>query len=45
MKRLRLYLDTTIWNYPFADDTPEKKAHTLDFFQRVRWGSFDVFAS
>ena len=45
MKRLRLYLDTTVWNFPFADDAPEKQADTLDFFQRVRYGTFEIFTS
>jgi hypothetical protein len=45
MKRLRLYLDTTILNFPFTEDAPEKKAHTLDFFQKIRWGSYEIYAS
>jgi hypothetical protein len=45
MKRLRLYLDTTVWNFPFADDAPEKQGHTLDFFQRVRYGIFEIYTS
>lgn len=27
MKKLKLYLDTSVWNYAFADDAPEKKEH------------------
>jgi len=45
MKRLRLYLDTTVRNFPFADDAPEKQAHTLDFFQRIRYGVFEIYTS
>ena len=45
MKKLKLYLDTTIWNFSFADDAPQYKSATLEFFQQVRWKKFDVFAS
>jgi len=45
MKKLKLYLDTTIWNFPFADDAPERQAITIEFFKQVRWGRFEVFAS
>lgn len=45
MKRLRLYLDTTIWNFAFADDVPDYKKDTLEFFGKVRMGLFEVFTS
>jgi hypothetical protein len=45
MKRLRLYLDTTVWNFPFSNQAPEYREATLEFFQRVRWGFYDVFFS
>jgi predicted nucleic acid-binding protein len=45
MKKLRLYLDTTIWNFPFVDDSPEHRAETLEFFQKTRLGLFDLFYS
>jgi predicted nucleic acid-binding protein len=45
MKKLKLYLDTTVWNYTFADDSPQHQAETLEFFQRVRMGLYDVFYS
>lgn len=45
MKPLRIYLDTTIWNFSFADDSPERKAVTLEFFKQVKWGRFEIFAS
>lgn len=25
MRKLKLYLDTSVWNFVFADDAPEKK--------------------
>jgi hypothetical protein len=45
MKKLKLYLDTTIWNFPFADDAPERQAITIEFFKQVKWGRFEVFGS
>jgi predicted nucleic acid-binding protein len=45
MKKLKLYLDTTIWNFSFADDAPQYKSATLEFFKQVKWGRFEVFAS
>jgi hypothetical protein len=31
MKRLQLYLETSVWNFFFADDAPEKKEITVAF--------------
>jgi len=31
MRKLKVYLDTTIINFLFADDAPEKKEVTEDF--------------
>jgi predicted nucleic acid-binding protein len=46
MKKLRLYLDTSIINFVFADDSPEKKAITKDFFENyVKQNIFEVFIS
>lgn len=43
MKKLRLYLDTTILNFLFADDSPEECRLTQKFFRQIK--SFDVFIS
>ena len=45
MKRLKLYLDTTVWNFAFADDAPQYTEATLEFFKLVRWGRFDIYTS
>ena len=34
MKRLKLYLETSVWNFYFADDAPEKRAETLRLFKK-----------
>jgi rRNA-processing protein FCF1 len=46
MKKLRLYLDTSTINFIFADDAPEKKEITIDFFDNyVKQNKFEVFVS
>ncbi len=45
MKRLKLYLETSVWNFFFADDAPEKKEITHAFFSRVKNGSYDIYIS
>jgi predicted nucleic acid-binding protein len=45
MKRLRLYLDTTIWNFAFSEQAPDYKKATLEFFQRIQWGYYEVYFS
>lgn len=44
--KLRVYLDTSIINFLFADDAPEKMEITKDFFHtHVRLGIVDVYIS
>ena len=43
MKKLRLYLDTTILNFLFAEDSPEERRLTQKFFKQIE--NFDVFVS
>jgi len=35
MRRLKLYLDTSVWSFFYADDAPEKKEITKRFFKSV----------
>lgn len=46
MHKTRIYLDTSVINFLYADDAPEKKAITEEFFEKyVRLGVYDVFVS
>jgi predicted nucleic acid-binding protein len=45
MKKLRLYIETSVWNFCFADDAPEKKDITLKFFEKVKSGDYEIFVS
>jgi predicted nucleic acid-binding protein len=44
MTKSTIYLDTSVINFLFADDAPEKKEITVDFFENfVRLGLYDTF--
>ncbi len=44
-KLKKLYLETSAWNFYFADDAPEKQAATLQFFEQVKQGAYEIFIS
>jgi len=35
-----VYLETTIFNFPFADDAPQYRDDTLQLFREIRAGKF-----
>lgn len=43
MRKLKLYLDTSIFNFMFADDVPELKKITEDFFENIE--KYDIYIS
>jgi len=46
MRKLKLYLDTSVINFLFADDVPEFKKITEEFFEIVKIGKgFEVYIS
>ncbi|MEK7846508.1 MAG: hypothetical protein AAB257_06050, partial [Nitrospinota bacterium] len=46
MRKLKLYLDTSVLNFLFADDVPEFKKITEEFFEIVKIGKrFEVYIS
>ncbi len=46
MIKSTIYLDTSTINFLFADDAPEKKEITVDFFENfVRLGIYDTFVT
>ena len=44
-RKLRLYLDTSVWSFAFAEDAPDYRRDTIDFFEVARRGRFEMFAS
>lgn len=45
MKKLRIYLDTSVVNYLYADDTPEKRDATWAFFDRAERQDISLYFS
>ena len=45
MKKLKIYLDTSVINFLFADDVPEFKKITEEFFEHVKEQRYHVFIS
>ena len=46
MKKVRIYLDTSVINFLFADDAPEQQQATVTFFENfVKPGLYDVYVS
>jgi hypothetical protein len=40
-----IYLETTIFNFPFADDAPQYQADTKRLFAEIKSGKFQPFTS
>lgn len=38
MKKPQLYIETSVWNFYFADDAPEKREITKTFFDKISHG-------
>ena len=45
MRIPQIYLETTIFNFPFADDAPNYQADTLKLFEEIRAGKFKPYTS
>jgi predicted nucleic acid-binding protein len=45
MDKPKIYLETTIFNFPFADDAPDLKADTLKLFEEIKAGKYDPYTS
>jgi len=45
MNKPKIYLETTIFNFPFVDDAPELKADTLKLFDEIMAGKYEPFTS
>ena len=40
-----IYLETTIFNFPFVDDAPQYKADTIKLFEEIKVGKFKPYTS
>ena len=45
MRTPKIYLETTIFNFYFADDSPDKKQDTLKLFEEIQQGKYEPYAS
>lgn len=45
IKKLSLYLETSVWNFIYADDAPEKQKATKLLFEEIKDCRYDVFIS
>ena len=45
MKKLKLYLDTSVISHLHAPDTPDKMADTLLLWEEIQAGLYDVYVS
>lgn len=45
MRTPKVYLETTIFNFTFADDAPEKKRDTLKLFAEIKEGRYEPYTS
>ena len=40
-----VYLETTVFNFYFADDSPEKRRDTLKLFEEIKEGRYEPYTS
>ena len=45
MKKLKLYIETSVWNFLFAEDAPDKQRETSRFFEEIHSGDYELFIS
>lgn len=45
MKKLKIYLDTSVISYLFAEDTPDKMKYTLDLWEDIKNNKYNVIIS
>jgi len=45
MRIQKIYLETTVFNFYFADDAPDKRADTLRLFEEISQGKYEPYTS
>ena len=45
MRIPKIYLETSVFNFVFADDAPDKRDDTLRLFEDIKAGKFEPFTS
>ena len=44
-RKPKVYIETSIFNFVFADDAPDKREDTLALFREIGQGKYDAFTS
>ncbi len=45
LRAQRMFIETSVFNFVFADDAPEKRSDTLTLFQEIRQGKYIPYTS
>jgi predicted nucleic acid-binding protein len=45
MRILCIYLETSVFNFVFADDAPDKRRDTLKLFEEIKQGKYEPYTS
>lgn len=45
MQKFHIYIETSVWSFVFAEDTPEYQADTLAFFELCKKRAFEPYIS
>jgi predicted nucleic acid-binding protein len=45
LKPLKIYLETTVFNFKFANDSPDKKRDTIKLFEEIKQGKYIPYTS
>ena len=45
LKKLKIYLETTVFNFVFADDAPDKKQDAIKLFDEINQGKYIPYTS
>jgi len=45
LSKLRIYLETSVLNFYFANDSPDKKQDTMRLFDEIKQGKYEAYVS
>ena len=45
MKKLRVYFDTSVYNFTIAQDVPKEREVTLALIDEIKAGKYELFIS
>ena len=45
MSKPKIYLETTIFNFPFVEDAPQLRADTIKLFEEIKTGKYEPYTS